>query len=828
VVVLCKMICRLRRGPCILGSWHFGIRRWTEPARSSENSRTQPFGTQRSNCLLLHELENDGVVNIAIIGAGVSGLTCAWYLERLLPNAQIDLIEASDCVGGVIQTHHEPSYLAELGADNIATLVPDGLKLIEAMGIRNEFVSPNPKYRFAQVVQAGRVYPIPNGFSLMQPTQMAAILMSPILSLSGRLRILGEYFIKARSSNEDESVESFAVRRLGRECFDRLVEPIIGGIFTARSETLSMQATMAQFVEMEKKHGGLIRAAFAKRKSEHNSDTMARKATGARYDQFMAPKLGMSWWMNTIKSQLNSNLYLSTKVNNLAYTQNGKLKIATSHATLLEKEYDHICVATPGWVASQLIEGVNSEASALLARIPYASSAVAILAIRKSEIRPGSMCFGIVVPKVENRDVLAISLTSEKYPSRCPDDTVLARVFLGGAVRPELMDQSDESLLRMAIKESQSLLGVTSAPTWQKLIRWNCAMPQYLIGHCTSVAEIRKHLEKTKNLSVIGNALDGVGIPQCIRLARTTAEKIASALVAPILMLAFLIGMQGNQRSHATQEESQATLESVKFSNAEDAQLRHAFENSHDGWSVDEILLHDERRAHFLNSCRELQTERAVKRSEKELLQRLVQLRKSDKLDVKSTRRADSDVDDFLIAAEIASRLMHDRYSISSDQWLVDPSLLQEFDSIGLAIADSKDSYSLRKAALKLRKSRALKPELLQRVTDWHVTIHEVPIREAMENLDAISEQPGVYIFRDNTGYLYIGQSNNLRTRLTKHLSGSDRKALAKYLGGQDLDRITLEMHVFGPGSPALSTTPREAYESELIRSRKPRFNLAP
>ena len=113
-------------------------------------------------------------------------------------------------------------------------------------------------------------------------------------------------------------------------------------------------------------------------------------------------------------------------------------------------------------------------------------------------------------------------------------------------------------------------------------------------------------------------------------------------------------------------------------------------------------------------------------------------------------------------------------------------------------------------------------------MTDWHVTIHEVPIREAMENLDAISEQPGVYIFRDNTGYLYIGQSNNLRTRLTKHLSGSDRKALAKYLGGKDLDRITLEMHVFGPGSPALSTTPREAYESELIRSRKPRFNLAP
>ena len=153
-------------------------------------------------CYLIHEFENDGVVNIAIVGAGVSGLSCAWYLERLLPNAHIDLIEASDRVGGVIQTHTESPFLAELGADNIATLAPDGLKLIEAMGIRNEFVSPNPKYRFAQVVQAGRVYPIPNGFSLMQPTQMAAILMSPILSLSGRLRILGEYFVRLEISTK--------------------------------------------------------------------------------------------------------------------------------------------------------------------------------------------------------------------------------------------------------------------------------------------------------------------------------------------------------------------------------------------------------------------------------------------------------------------------------------------------------------------------------------------------------------------------------------------------------------------------------------------------
>ncbi len=159
-------------------------------------------------------------------------------------------------------------------------------------GFARRVCDPNPEHRFAQVVHAGKVYPIPNGFSLMQPTQMAAILASPLLSWSGRLRILGEYFVRPRVSSEDESVESFAVRRLGRECFDRLVEPIVGGIFTARAETLSMHATMAQFVAMEKEHGSLIRAALAKRKSENQADKTARKATGARYDQFIAPKQG--------------------------------------------------------------------------------------------------------------------------------------------------------------------------------------------------------------------------------------------------------------------------------------------------------------------------------------------------------------------------------------------------------------------------------------------------------------------------------------------------------------------------------------------------------
>lgn len=764
------------------------------------------------------------MARIAIVGAGISGLSCAWHLGKQLPDARIDVLESSHRVGGVIQTHYDAPLLVEMGADNLASLIPDGVNLIKEMGLRDEFISPNPEHRFAQVVRAGRIYPIPNGFSLMQPTKMGAILTSPILSTAGKLRVLGEFFIRKRNDPADESVESFAVRRLGRECFDRLVEPIVGGIFTARAETLSMNASMPQFVAMEQQSGGLIRGAISKRKSEAKSDDSARKANGARYDQFLAPKQGMSWWMNQIASQLTAPVLHGINVESVTRDENGKWRIRCGDDAINDSVYDAICLTTPSWVSSKIIRSCNSLAADHLDRIPYASSAVAVLAIRKAEINPKAMCFGIVIPKTENRNTLAISLTSEKYPGRCPDDTVLARVFMGGAVRPELVLKSDAELLEIATREVQDLLGVSSKPSWQKLVRWDQAMPQYLTGHLDRVKRIRELLGETPNLHVIGSAFDGVGIPQCIRLARTTAESMAAAIKTLMALLLFSLFFLSNDR--CTYGTDFTVAKQTTEPTTPDL-IRRAFQATHDGWSVDEVLLRDERREKFLSEVRRDTANGLDRMTDREILEQLIKLRKSDKLDVKTTQRERSDLSDYLIAAEIASRYLHDAYGVSPDQWLIDPKLLQEFDELGLSIAKGDDSYLLRKAALKLRKSRSLRPELLQRVTDWDLVIETYQLADLEDKLPTIPEGPGVYIFRDDTGYLYIGQAANLRKRLKTHLTESDRKALSEYLK-TDETLISVELHIFGPNSPAQKTIVREAYESELIRSRKPRLNLAP
>lgn len=259
-----------------------------------------------------------------------------------------------------------------------------------------------------------------------------------------------------------------------------------------------------------------------------------------------------------------------------------------------------------------------------------------------------------------------------------------------------------------------------------------------------------------------------------------------------------------------------------------DAMIIEAFKTVHDGWSVDELLIQDALRFNFLNAFRSSSNLEPTEVHDKQLLERLIQLRKAGKLAVKSTKRNHSESSTWLPVAEIASRQMMDRFQANVDQWLVDPTLLDKFDAAVQTIAPESKAEEVRRAALRLRKSRRLKPELMARVVDWKRDIISMSVEQATANLNEVPQNAGIYIFSDKTGFLYIGQSNNLRTRLTKHLDQSDRKSLFEYLRANSQDQITLELHVFAKDSPANDTAAREAYESDLIRTRKPQFNVAP
>ncbi len=250
-----------------------------------------------------------------------------------------------------------------------------------------------------------------------------------------------------------------------------------------------------------------------------------------------------------------------------------------------------------------------------------------------------------------------------------------------------------------------------------------------------------------------------------------------------------------------------------------------AFARTHDGWSSDEVLLDDRRRRSFLDECRRHQPNA----TELELCEALLRIRKQGGKLPTATKRDSRPVGDIEPVAEIAARRIQDDLNAHTDRLLVDPEVRRAFDNMCRGMLGEIDTYVLRKGAIRLRKTRRLEPELVSRVNDWKREIREYPLEHLQMEIKVIPSQPGIYLFRDKSGYLYIGQAQDLQLRLRKHLDQSDRLSLARYLANRNASPgVIIEVHVFGPGSPGEDLRMRKAYESELIRSRNPRFNLAP
>lgn len=252
--------------------------------------------------------------------------------------------------------------------------------------------------------------------------------------------------------------------------------------------------------------------------------------------------------------------------------------------------------------------------------------------------------------------------------------------------------------------------------------------------------------------------------------------------------------------------------------------VKQAFFASHEGYSTDEVIICDKLNESFIKACKR----EMVSLSDEVFNWHLINLRKQGKLGKVAKNRVNANHEDYLHASEIAARLIYDKYNTTVDRAFCKPELKQEFDSIAQSIAPNISTYLLRKAAFKLRKNRQLKPELVPRVANWSRSVLDFPAEEIIHNHNLVPRAPGVYVFWDSSGYLYIGESKDLYLRIKKHLDHSDRKSLAHYFWEKGFREITVELHVFECKSEARIKSCRQAYESNLIETRQPQFNLRP
>lgn len=466
---------------------------------------------------------------VIVIGGGISGLAAAYYLRKQNPTLDITLHESGDRLGGVIKTTRQNGFLIEGAADNFITTSPTAIELCQDLGLGDELIQTNSGGGGAMVVRRGKLEPIPPGFMVMAPSRLWPILATKILSPIGKLRSGMEVLVPRKKRSSDESLESFICRRFGNEMFHRLVQPLVGGIYTADPTRLSVAATMPRFLEMERDHGSLIRGMMAGRRNQKHS---TEKRGGARYSQFMTLRGGMSRLIDTLCNRLpTTSVRLHSRIIGVSKISS-RWRVHTDDAKT--SDADAIVVAAPAHHASTMLRQVDAKIARRLGNIPYASCAVVSVAFRKNQIKAPIDSFGFVVPHIENHCILSCSFSSEKYDGRAPHGTVLMRVFIGGAMQPELLRMSDQELTKLACSELSKLLNVHGEPLLRHVTRQTDAMPQYHVGHKRRIAEINERLEQHPTLALAGGALSGVGVPGCIESGQRAAGRIIRALTATL------------------------------------------------------------------------------------------------------------------------------------------------------------------------------------------------------------------------------------------------------------------------------------------------------
>lgn len=457
---------------------------------------------------------------VVVVGGGVTGLSAAWHLERSAgANAatEIRLLESAPRLGGQVRTERVDGLLLEGGPDSLVAQKPAGVKLCAALGLGDEIVRPPGRGPAVQVVHRGRLVPLPEGFLMVAPTRVRALIGSPLFSWRGKLRMLCEPLVPVRRApHDDESLRDFVVRRLGREAFERAAEPVVGGLFTADADRLSLAMVMPRFIELERSHGSVVRGL---RRSRLRAGRHAASAGG-----FAWLREGMGGLVDGLRRQLASTrVETGVRVDEIRFEpERGVWTVQPSGAAPLEA--DAVILACPAFAAAALLRHEDAPLSGELDALEYASCATVNLLYDRSQLRAALVGHGFFVPRSERLPLLACSYVSAKFGGRVPHDRVLLRAFVGGALDPDVLERDDASIEFAAHEALARLLRIEGPPLFARTHRFAHAMPQYPVGHPRSLVRLRQRLENHPGLCLAGSSLGSIGIPDCIASGERAAE----------------------------------------------------------------------------------------------------------------------------------------------------------------------------------------------------------------------------------------------------------------------------------------------------------------
>ncbi len=423
--------------------------------------------------------------DVIIIGAGISGLSCAWALKRM--GIEAEVLEQSSRPGGVIRTETVNGYQIECGPNSFQP-TPAALKIIDETGLWDDLLAPPPNApRYIYLNGGLRKFPL-----------------GP-LTFGGIARAAREPFVRTKSP-QDESVRDFFTRRFGPQLHDRLVAPMLTGIYAADSRQLSIAAVFPRMVEMERKHGSLIGAML-------RSFTRRPKPPAASKPKPRGSIFSFPLGLETLPKRIAECVRVKYGVNGV--------RVGDAPATV---------VAAPAYPAAELFATTHPPLAALLTQVRYAPMVVAAVSLPEHSFKAPLRGFGFLVPRGEGLHMLGTLFSSALFPDRAPEGQALLTSFVGGAFEPEALDWPDDRVWETVCAELQRVFGTSELPSPVRLYRHRHAIPQYNIGHERWAESVKAELKRTPGLFITSNYLDGVSVPACMEQGERTAHAVAAYL----------------------------------------------------------------------------------------------------------------------------------------------------------------------------------------------------------------------------------------------------------------------------------------------------------
>jgi protoporphyrinogen/coproporphyrinogen III oxidase len=485
-------------------------------------------------------------MRIAIIGGGIAGLAAAFELEKTRKagaDVEYALFETRDRLGGSLASENVDGAVLERGPDSFLTEKPAAAELCRELGLGDDLVPSNDSARKTYVVVRNRLVALPDGLMFLVPTKLLPTAFTPLFSLSTKARMALELFhpprLDGRGPDNDESVAALVERHYGTEAVDRLADPLLAGIYGGDAAQLSARAVLPRLVDMEARYGSLTRGMLAahrdmRKRARQSSAKNGNSRAGVQPAQralFTALRGGMQQLVDAITRRLDAgSIHLSSPAKTLEKDSSGWRLEAGGFTRL----YDALIVASPAWAAGELLNPVDPDLGAELIAIPYSSSITINLIYSEARLGPLPEGFGFLVPPSEARSMLACTFVHRKFLGRTPPGKAVFRAFLGGMKNEALLAEPDAALISIVRRELREILGEkvfgqAGEPDHAQVSRWHRAMAQYAVGHKQRMERIAARVSVLPNLHLVGNAYDGIGVPDCIRLGRQAARTLAAA-----------------------------------------------------------------------------------------------------------------------------------------------------------------------------------------------------------------------------------------------------------------------------------------------------------